>query len=48
MYFGQVKDHAARSILDAFPEFLDAVGADPPDETQDHPRTVVFCFNSKH
>jgi hypothetical protein len=31
VYLGQIEDHAARSILDALPEFLDAVVPDPPD-----------------
>jgi hypothetical protein len=48
VYFGQIENHDARSILDALPELLNTTGAYPPDQTQDHPPTVGFCFNSKH
>ncbi|HZW94702.1 MAG TPA: hypothetical protein VFF64_17265 [Candidatus Eremiobacteraceae bacterium] len=48
VYFGQIEDRDALWILDALPEFPDATGADAPDQTQDRPRTVGFCFNSKH
>lgn len=48
LHLCQIEDHDARSIFDALPEFLDTTGADPPDKTQNHPRTVGFCFNSKH
>ena len=48
LHLCQIEDHDAHSIFDTLPEFLDTTGADPPDETQDHPRPVGFCFNSKH